>query len=232
MWGCLCCQAWQSHFVWLRDECSKSVFDYMLLWFKIKFSLKRMIKHMSLAANQRVAFVIVLWGFFARIIINFFFFFNLMANVILNALRSFRYCHLLRAGVVYQKKCGEKTHPIWCVWLLLLPTITSPCFLTFFEQLRNTNRYSFVSPCRHFALRSLCITALNPQDLVPPKKDRKTWLHVCRGWCRRSAPCRVITVTRLSPRSTRFGSTMVYSHQSARSASCASCRHAMQNRSR
>ncbi len=32
----------------------------MLLRFEITFSLKREIKHMSLAANKRVAFVIVL----------------------------------------------------------------------------------------------------------------------------------------------------------------------------
>lgn len=45
-------------------KCSKNVFDYMQFRFKIKFSLKREIKHMSLVANKRVAFVIILWGFF------------------------------------------------------------------------------------------------------------------------------------------------------------------------
>lgn len=45
-------------------KCSKGVFDNMLLRFKIKFSLKCEIKHMSFAANKCIAFVVVLWGFF------------------------------------------------------------------------------------------------------------------------------------------------------------------------
>jgi len=120
------------------------------------------------------------------------------------------------------KKMLRTRNPTGRVWLLLPATITSPCFLLFFQHLRNTNRYLFVSQCRYFVLCGL--TALNPHNLVPRAGGGGPWLHVCRRGGRRSAPCRVLTVTRLSPRSTGVGSVAGSSHQSPGQAADTPCK--------
>lgn len=79
------------------------------------------------------------------------FFFKLMANVIWNALRSVRRCHLLHAVVAYQSKSVE-TEDSYSVWLLVPATVTSLRRVLFFLQLTNANRYSFAPQCKYFSL--------------------------------------------------------------------------------
>lgn len=136
-----------------------------------------------------------------------------MANVIWNALRSVRRCHLyalllrIKAKVLRQKiltlcdySCQQQS-PL--------------CATLFFLQLRNTSRYSFVPQCKYFSM--LC--GLNPAW------PRTTSAAIACTSERVLAFCTVIAVTRLSPSSTWLGSTLGSSHQPTLSEFFAGCVH-------
>lgn len=138
------------------------------------------------------------------------FFLKLMANVIWNALRSVRRCHLLHAVVAYQSKSVE-TEDSYSVWLLVPATVTSLRRVLFFLQLTNANRYSFAPQCKYFSL--LC--GLKRTDPVP------FHIHVAAGVC----AFIIIAATHLSAGSTCVGNMLGSSHQPAPSGSCAGCIH-------